>query len=183
MYFQNYGVNPFIDTTEDHLSTFALDVDTASYTLARRYVTDGNIPPADSVRVEEFVNYFDQGYPLPAGAAFGIYADGAPSPFQHDATQILRFGIQGYSVPDSQRKPATLTFAVDVSGSMAAENRLGLVKQSLHLLVDRLRPDDTVSLVVYGSDARGLLLPTSGEDRDAILRAIDALQPEVATNA
>lgn len=79
MFFEQYGVNPFVDTAEDHLSTFALDVDTASYAIARRYVTDGLLPPAEAVRVEEFVNYFDQGYTPPPDVAFAIYADGAPS--------------------------------------------------------------------------------------------------------
>lgn len=183
MFFEGYGVNPFIDTAEDHLSTFALDVDTAAYSLARRYLNDGLLPPAEAVRVEEFVNYFDQDYPTPPEVAFGLYADGAPSPFQFDGTYLLRVGVQGYRVPDEQRQPATLTFVIDVSGSMASENRLELVKQSLQLLVDRLRPDDTVAIVVYGSDARVLLNPTSGEDRATLLSAIYGLQPEDATNA
>jgi Ca-activated chloride channel family protein len=183
MFFRDYGVNPFVDVREDHLSTFALDVDTASYTLARRYVTDGNLPPAEAIRVEEFVNYFRQDYAAPDGTAFALFADGAPSPFQHDGTQILRFGIQGYSVPESERPPASLTFVIDVSGSMDMENRLGLVKQSLQLLVDRLRPSDTVAIVVYGSEARVVLNPTSGEDRGVILDAIYSLRPEGATNA
>jgi Ca-activated chloride channel homolog len=182
-YFEDYGVNPFIDTYEDNLSTFALDVDTASYSVARRYINDGHLPPADAVRVEEFVNYFDQDYPTPPDIAFGIYADGAPSPFHYDNSQILRFGIQGYEVPDYARKPASLTFVIDVSGSMDMENRLGLVKQSLQLLVERLRPDDSVAIVVYGSDARVVLYPTSGEDKGSILNAIYSLRPEGATNA
>jgi Ca-activated chloride channel family protein len=183
MFFQNYGVNPFIDTYEDHLSTFALDVDTASYSVARRYVEDGNVPPADAIRVEEFVNYFDPGYPTPPDVAFGIYADASPSPFHHDGTHILRFGVQGYKVPEYARKPASLTFVIDVSGSMDRENRLELVKRSLQLLVDRLRPDDTVSIVVYGSQARVVLVPTSGEDRATVLDAIYSLHPEGSTNA
>jgi Ca-activated chloride channel family protein len=183
MFFQDYGVNPFIDTYEDHLSTFALDVDTASYSVARRYVNDGNIPPAEAIRVEEFVNYFDPGYPTPPEVAFGIYADGAPSPFRNDGTYLLRFGIQGYEVPEYARKPASLTFVIDVSGSMGRENRLWLVKQSLQMLVDRLRPDDTVAIVVYGSRARVVLYPTSGEDRGTIMNAIYSLRTEGATNA
>lgn len=181
--FRDYGVNPWVESAGDHLSTFALDVDTASYTVARRYVMDGNLPPADAVRVEEFVNYFNQDYPAPPDIAFSIYADGAPSPFASDGTQILRVGIQGYQVPDDQRKPASLTFVIDVSGSMDMENRLGLVKQSLQMLVERLRPSDTVAIVVYGSTARVVLNPTSGEDRQAILNAIYSLYPEGATNA
>ena len=181
-YFQDYGVNPFEDPREDHLSTFALDVDTASYSVARRYVMDGLLPPASAVRVEEFVNYFDPGYATPQDVAFAIYADGAPSPFEA-GMHILRFGIQGYEVPEDERKPASLTFVIDVSGSMAMENRLGLVKRSLELLVDRLRPSDTVAIVVYGSEARTVLYPTSSEDKDYILQAIYSLETEGATNA
>jgi len=182
-FFQGYGINPFEDPLEDHLSTFALDVDTASYAVARRYVMDGNLPPADAVRVEEFVNYFDAGYPTPSDIAFGIYADGAPSPFHHDGSYILRLGIQGYEIDEKDRKPAALTFVIDVSGSMEMENRLGLVKQSLQLLVDRLRPTDSVAIVVYGTNARLVLNPTSGEDRQRILDAIFSLHTEGATNA
>ena len=108
MYFDDYGVNPFVDAYEDHLSTFALDVDTASYSVARRYVEDGNVPPFEAIRVEEFVNYFDPGYPTPPDVAFGIYADGAPSPFHKDGQHILRFGIQGYEVPEHARKSASV---------------------------------------------------------------------------
>ena len=181
-YFKNYGVNPFIDTRVDHLSTFALDVDTASYNIARSYVMDGNLPPAEAVRVEEFVNSFEQDYPIPPDVAFGIYADGAPSAFNSDGTLILRFGVQGYDIPAELRKPASLTFVIDISGSMGQDNRLGLVKQSLQLLVERLRPTDTVSIVVYSDNTRVVLFPTSGEDRTTILNSIYSLQTEGATN-
>jgi Ca-activated chloride channel family protein len=182
-YFRDYGVNPFVDSYEDHLSTFALDVDTASYSVARRYIMDGNLPPAEAVRVEEFVNSFDLGYPTPEEVAFGIYADGAPSPFHDDGSFILRIGIQGYQVPEWQRKPAALTFVIDVSGSMDRENRLELVKRSLQLLVDRLRPEDTVAIVAYGTQAYIVLEPTPGDDRETILQAIYTLRPEGSTNA
>ncbi len=182
MNFQNYGVNPFVDTSEDHLSTFALDVDTASYTLARNYIEQGRLPPADAVRVEEFVNYFKQDYTPPANVAFGIYADGAPSFYNSDGSYLLRFGIQGYTVPDAERQPANLTFVIDVSGSMALTNRLDLVKRSLELLVERLRPSDTVAIVVFGDSARVLLNPTRGDDQASILNAIYSLRPEGATN-
>jgi Ca-activated chloride channel family protein len=185
MFFQDYGVNPSIDTEDDHLSTFALDVDTGSYTVMRNYLSEGNLPPSDSVRVEEYVNYFDQGYPNPPPhQAFGIYLDGAPAPFtQTERYQMLRVGIQGYQVPAEERKDASLTFVIDVSGSMDMDNRLGLVKRSLELLVEQLRPRDSVSIVVYGSDARLVLEPTSGADKGRILEAIYSLQPEGATNA
>ncbi len=182
-FFEDYGVNPYIDAGEDHLSTFALDVDTASYAVARRYIRDGLQPPPEAIRVEEFVNYFDPDYPTPPEVAFGIYADGALSPFHTDGTYILRFGIQGYEVPEHARKPANLTFVIDVSGSMDRENRLGLVKRSLEVLVERLRPDDRVAIVVYGSQARVVLYPTRGSDAGTILQAIYSLWPEGSTNA
>ncbi|HEY9527320.1 MAG TPA: von Willebrand factor type A domain-containing protein [Anaerolineales bacterium] len=185
MFFENYGVNPSIDTEDDRLSTFALDVDTGSYTIMRNYLSEGNLPPADSVRVEEYVNYFEQGYPSPPPhQAFGIYVDGAPAPFtQSERYQMLRVGIQGYQVPEEERKDASLTFVIDVSGSMDMDNRLGLVKRSLELLVEQLRPYDRVSIVVYGSDARVVLEPTPGSDKGEILEAIYSLHPEGATNA
>jgi len=182
-YFRDYGVNPFVYAYEDHLSTFALDVDTASYSVARSYVMDGNLPPAESVRVEEFVNSFEQDYPNPPSVAFGVYADGAPSPFHDDGTYILRFGVQGYEVPELERKPAVLTFVIDVSGSMAEQNRLELVKQSLQLLVDRLRPQDSVAIVAYTTNAWVVLPSTSGENRETILEAIYSLEPLQTTNA
>ena len=182
--FQDYGVNPETDTVYDHLSTFALDVDTASYSVARRYINDGSLPPYDAVRVEEFVNAFDQGYEAPRDVAFSIYADGAPAPSGFDENAyIMRFGVQGYRVPEYDRKPSVLTFVIDVSGSMDMENRLGLVKRSLRLLVDRLDERDSVSIIVYGSSARAVLKPTSGDRKAAITRAIDSLEPEGSTNA
>jgi Ca-activated chloride channel homolog len=180
--FKDPGVNPYIDSRTDHLSTFAIDVDTASYTVARRYINDGSLPPIEAVRVEEFVNYFDPGYNPPASASFAIYADGARSPFSEDGTTLLRMGIQGYKVPDDQRKPVSLTFVIDISGSMNMENRLGLVKRSLHILVDRLHRNDLVSIVVFGSTARVVMEPTWGSNRDQIMWAIDSLQTEGSTN-
>lgn len=182
-YFQYYGLNPFEDPREDHLSTFALDVDTASYTVARRYLTDGMLPPAEAVRVEEFVNYFDGGYHSPERQAFAIYTDGAISPFDSEQVVLMRVGVQGYELREKERKPVSLTFVIDVSGSMAMEGRLELVKRSLQLLVERLYAEDTVSIVVYGSEARIILFPTSGAERGLILEAIYSLQPEGATNA
>ncbi len=182
MTFQDAGVNPFVDTYEDHLSTFAIDVDTASYTLAREYVQGGQLPPPEAVRVEEFVNYFDQGYQQPSGIAFGLFADAAPSPYLNDGTVIVRFGVQGYSVPGYARKPASLTFVVDSSGSMADGNRMELAKASLRMLLDQLRADDTVAIVAYSTTAWTVLEPTSAANRGAIFSAIDTLQPLQSTN-
>ena len=182
-FFKHYGVNPFIDTEDDHLSTFAMDVDTASYTVARRFLRDGHLPEPDSVRVEEFVNFFKQGYQLPEEEAFAIHVEGSPSPFGGPNHWLLRVGLQGRSVEAEERKDATLIFVIDVSGSMSRENRLGLVKRSLGLLVNELRPADRVGIVVYGSRGQVLLEPISGGNKDAIMESIDALQPGGSTNA
>ena len=158
-------------------------MDTASYTVARRYISDGNLPDPASVRVEEFVNYFDQGYAPPEDDAFAIHVDGGPSPFLAQDEILLRIGLKAREVADRSRPDASLTFVIDVSGSMARENRLGLVKQSLRLLVEGLRRDDTIGIVVYGTQARVLLEPTSARDAGTILDAIDSLEPEGSTNA
>ncbi len=182
-FFKHYGVNPFIDTEDDHLSTFAIDVDTASYTVARRFVQDGNMPHPDSVRVEEFVNFFDQGYAPPEEGAFAIHVDGSPSPFGGEKHWLVRVGLQGREIASDARKDATLVFAIDVSGSMGREDRLGLVKRSLRLLVDELRPTDEVGIVIYGSVGQVLLEPTDGGEKRSIISAIDRLEPGGSTYA
>jgi Ca-activated chloride channel family protein len=181
--FEDPGVNPFVDPDEDNQSTFGLDVDTASYTVARRFIDDGFLPDPASVRVEEYVNYFEQGYEPPEDETFAIVADGGPSPFLAEDEVLLRVGLKAREVADRSRPPASLTFVIDVSGSMAREDRLGLVKESLTLLVDELRRDDRVGIVVYGSQARVVLVPTSARDAGTILDAIDSLHPEDSTNA
>ena len=180
-FFKHYGVNPFIDTEDDHLSTFAIDVDTASYTVARKFVQDGNMPDPDSVRVEEFVNYFDYGYEAPEEGAFAIHVEGSPSPFGSEKHWLLRVGLQGETVSEEARKDATLVFAIDVSGSMAREDRLELVKESLRLLVDELRPEDEVGIVIYGDRGSVLLEPTDGGEKSSIMSAIERLSPGGST--
>ena len=182
VFFENYGVNPRIDTEDDRFSTFAVDVDTASYTIMRRLIGDGYLPDKDSVRVEEYINFFDQGYDAPTENAFAIHIDGAPSPYAENY-HLVRVGLQGYEVPAEQRSDVVLTFVIDVSGSMDMENRLELVKDALELLVDQLRPTDKVGIVVYGSRARVVLEHTPVENARAILRAIRGLRPDGSTNA
>ena len=184
MYFKGTGTNPFIDTEDDHLSTFAMDVDTGSYSVTRRYLTDGYLPPPEAVRVEEFVNTFDYNYDPPTEDAFAIHIDGAPSKFgEGKRLQLLRIGLQGRVIPSEHRKDAILTFVIDVSGSMSQENRLGLVKKALTLLVNQLRPTDKVGIVVYGSRGRLVLPHTGVEQRGKILAAINSLAPNGSTNA
>ena len=182
VFFEMYGVNPRIDTEDDHLSTFAIDVDTASYTVMRRFIRDGYLPDDDSVRVEEYINFFEQDYDPPEERAFAIQLEGSPSPFAKNY-HLLRVGIKGYEIEPEMRDDVVLTFVIDVSGSMDRENRLELVKDSLQLLVDELRPTDLVGIVVYGSEARVILEPTPVDERRTIMRAIQRLTPDGATNA
>lgn len=184
VFFTGHDTNPFIDTEDDKFSTFAMDVDTASYTVMRRYLRDGHLPPSEAVRVEEFVNAFDYNYKPPEDEAFAVHLESAPSKFgEGKRLQLLRIGIQGRVIPDTDRKDAVLTFVIDVSGSMDYGNRLQLVKQALQLLVNQLRPSDKIGIVIYGTDARVLLPHTSVVNREHILTAIRALVTEGATNA
>jgi Ca-activated chloride channel family protein len=176
------GINPFVDPDEDRVSTFALDVDSASYGIAQRYVADGYRPDRDSVRVEEWVNAFDHDYPPPRDATFAVAIDGGPTPFSEPDELVLRIGLQARDVRDRARDAAALTFVIDTSGSMEREARLETVKDALHELVDGLGRDDTVAIVTFGDDARVLLPPTSARDGGAIGRAIDDLRPGGSTN-
>jgi secreted protein with Ig-like and vWFA domain len=184
MFFEDYGTNPVTFAAEDHLSTFAMDVDTASYTISRSYIMDyDQLPPPESVRPEEFINYFPTSYEPPDKDAFAIHMDGAPSPFNRENRLLLRVGIQGQVIPPEDRDPALLVFVIDISGSMDMENRLGLVKESLEILVKQLRPDDRIGIVVYSDAARVVLAPTSAANQDVILTAIQALRTEGSTYA
>ncbi len=182
VFFREYGVNPFIDTEDDRLSTFGLDVDTGSYTVVRRYLRDGHLPPREAVRVEEILNFFDYGDRPPQRGDFELAAEGAPSPFaEGERYHVLRFAVTAREVAEEDRPPAQLVFVVDTSGSMARENRLGLVKKALDELLEHLRSDDRVGLVAYGSRGEVLLEPTA--DHEAIRAAIDRLHPAGSTNA
>jgi len=184
VFFKGTGTNPFIDTEDDAFSTFGMDVDTASYSVTRRFLRDELLPLSEAIRVEEFVNAFDYNYTPPSDETFAIHLEGAPSKFgEGKRLQLLRIGIQGRVIPDTDRKNAILTFVIDVSGSMDMENRLGLVKRALTLLVEQLRPEDKVGIVVYGTNARVVLPHTSIVNREHILTAIRALATEGATNA
>jgi Ca-activated chloride channel family protein len=178
--FEDYGVRPFVDTDDDPLSTFALDVDTGSYTVARRWLREGVLPEPAAIRVEELVNAFDYDYDAPR-SGLDLHVAGAPSPFDDDNV-LVRVGIQAEVIDDQDRANAALTFVVDTSGSMDRDDRLGLVKESLHELVDELDPADTVAIVIYGNDSSIVLEPTEAADDDRIHDAIDDLRPGGSTN-
>jgi Ca-activated chloride channel family protein len=178
--FEDYGYREFVDAEADPLSTFALDVDTGSYTVVRRWLDEGTLPPIEAVRPEEMINAFDYDYRAPR-RGLDLSIDGGPSPFDRDHV-LVRVGVQGEVVDDGDRPPAALTFVVDTSGSMDRDDRLGLVKRSLEVLVDELEPDDTVAIVTYESDAGIVLQPTPVADFDEILDAIDELEPGGSTN-
>ncbi|UCE25577.1 MAG: von Willebrand factor type A domain-containing protein [Candidatus Zixiibacteriota bacterium] len=182
MFFKNYGVNPFVDTEDDHLSTFAIDVDDASYIMMRSYLDRGALPPNEAIRTEEFVNHFKYNYPAPGEETFRIFFEGSPSKFGQNC-QMLKIGIKGLEIASENRKAANLVFVVDVSGSMGREDRLGLVRKALRLLVDELTVNDRVGIVVYGSSGQVILEPTSIKEKDKIISAIEKLYPSGSTNA
>jgi Ca-activated chloride channel family protein len=187
MFFRWYGDHAFQRAALDRLSTFAIDVDTASYTLARKYLAAGQIPPKEAVRTEEFVNYFkpDLGAPTD-GSPFAIWLEAAPSPFGNadgKSRWLLRVGVRAKDVAKEARPPLRLAFVVDTSGSMAQENRLELVKHGLRLLASQLDARDKIAIVRFASDASVVLQWTSAADRASIEAAIHGLSPNGSTNA
>ncbi len=179
--FQDYGIRDFVDTDDDPLSTFALDVDTGSFTIGRQYLDDGSLPPRESVRVEEYVNAFDYDYDEPRRESLGISIEGGPSPFDDD-NHLVRIGIQSERLDEDDRPAAALTFVIDTSGSMDQGGRLELVKEALEELVEELDESDTVAIVEFDDDPSIVLEPTRVDDVDDILRAINRLSPGGSTN-
>jgi Ca-activated chloride channel family protein len=177
-------VNPWVMTERDSLSTFALDVDTASYALCRRYILNGFLPPTGAVRMEEFINAFDYAYPQRDEAVFAVYAEGAPAPFApagQDLT-LLKVAVKARTVGRDQRRAAHLVFVVDASASMGQADRLPPVQSALGLLVDKLAEEDRVSLVSYANEARLHLEAVPAREKDRIRQTIDAIQPAGSTN-
>ncbi len=168
--------NPFVVVSNNPLSTFSIDVDTASYSNVRRFINEGQLPPKDAVRLEEMINYFTYDYPQPTGKTpFSISTEIAEAPW-NPTHKLVQIGLQGKRISTESLPPSNLVFLVDVSGSMDNLNRLPLVKSSLRLLVNELRAKDRVSIVVYAGNA-GLVLPsTPGNQKNKILNAIDKLQ-------
>ncbi|MEG7358162.1 VWA domain-containing protein [Pseudomonas citronellolis] len=174
--YQKLAQNPVHSVAEAPVSTFSIDVDTGSYANVRRLLNEGRLPPQGAVRLEEMLNYFPYAYAPPSDESpFGITTELAPSPW-NPHTRLLRIGIKASERSVEQLPPANLVFLVDVSGSMDRREGLPLVKGTLKLLVDQLRPQDKVSLVVYAGDSRVVLEPTSGKDKAKIRAAIEQLQ-------
>ena len=172
--------NPFLETSRAPLSTFSIDVDTASYANVRRYLNDGQMPPKDAVRIEELVNYFEYDYPQPIGnQPFSVNTETATAPWNRQH-KIVSIGLQGKKVSMEDAPPSNLVFLVDVSGSMNTPDRLPLVKQGLKHLANQLSAKDRVAIVVYAGTS-GLVLDSTN-NRGEILSAIERLEAGGSTN-
>jgi Ca-activated chloride channel homolog len=174
--------NPFMEVVQNPLSTFSIDVDTASYSNMRRFLDTGRIPPKDSIRIEELVNYFDYSYTGPKDEKpFAVHFELTEAPWEPEH-RLLRIGLKGREIEPGKRPAGNLVFLLDVSGSMENGNKLPLVKQSMRLLVDRLTESDRIAIVVYAGDTDVLLPSTSGNQKSKILQAIDRLHAGGSTN-
>lgn len=174
--------NPFIEVSRAPLSTFSIDVDTASYSNTRRFLNDGQLPPKDAVRIEELVNYFSYDYPQPVGTApFSVTTEVSEAPW-NKSHRLVHIGLQGKRIPSEQMPPANLVFLLDVSGSMNEPNKLPLVKSALKMLIEQLTARDRIAIVVYAGSS-GLVLPsTTGDRKGEILAALDRLEAGGSTN-
>ena len=174
--------NPFLDLRQNPLSTFSIDVDTASYANVRRFLNGGSLPPKDAVRIEEMLNYFTYHYEPPADdRPFAVHAEVAACPWQ-PKHRLLRIALKGREIALENRPASNLVFLVDVSGSMDSPDKLPLLKNALKLMIDKLGENDRVAMVVYAGSS-GLVLPsTSGQFKETILAALDRLQAGGSTN-
>jgi Ca-activated chloride channel family protein len=168
--------SPVKQVASEPVSTFSIDVDTASYSFVRRALNAGRLPPKDAVRVEEMINYFPYNYPKPetAEVPFQPTVTVTPAPWK-PTDKLVHIGIKGYDLTSAERPRANLVFLIDISGSMASLDRLPLVKNAFRMLVDELKPDDTVGIVTYASGSGIALEPTRIAQKSKILAAIDAL--------
>jgi Ca-activated chloride channel family protein len=173
--YQTLADNPVHAVAETPVSTFSIDVDTGSYANVRRFLNGGQLPPQDAVRLEELVNYFPYAYPLPKGdAPFGVHTELAATPWNPES-RLLRIAIKASDLRVEELPPANLVFLVDVSGSMDRRDGLPMVQSTLKLLVEQLRAQDKVSLVIYAGSSSVVLEPTSGSEKAKIRAAIDQL--------
>lgn len=180
--YQKQPENPVKAVAQEPVSTFSIDVDTGSYANVRRFLNNGRLPPKDAVRIEEIVNYFPYSYPLPQdGRPFAVHTQTVDSPWQPEA-KLVKIGIQAQDTAKKNLPPANLVFLVDVSGSMDSPDKLPLVKKALRLLTAQLRAQDKVTIITYASGEKLVLPPTSGKDKDTILRAVNSLEADGATS-
>ncbi|HYI78636.1 MAG TPA: von Willebrand factor type A domain-containing protein [Chryseolinea sp.] len=168
--------NIFREALKNPLSTFSIDVDAASYSNVRRFINNGQRPPKDAVRIEELINYFDYDYDQPINEdPFAIHTEISSAPW-NSAHKLVHIGLQGKSIPTEKLPPSNLVFLIDVSGSMDEPNKLPLLKSSFKMLVEQLRPQDHIAIVVYAGAAGLVLKPTAGSEKRKILAALDQLQ-------
>ncbi|NCF67290.1 MAG: DUF3520 domain-containing protein [Chloroflexi bacterium] len=168
--------NEFLEALSNPLSTVSIDVDTASYSNARRFINDSRLPPQDAVRIEEFINYFNYDYPQPEDEhPFSINVEVSEAPWSPDH-QLVHIGLQGLDVPKEELPDSNMVFLLDVSGSMNEPNKLPLVKRGFKLLVEQMSERDSVAIVVYAGAAGLVLPPTNGDNKAAILEAIENLE-------
>ena len=174
--------NGFLLTTNDPLSTFSIDVDTASYANVRRFINQGQLPPVAAVRSEELINYFHYDYPQPkADNPFSVTTEIGPAPWNEDH-KLMRIGLKARDIEKKNLPPSNLVFLIDVSGSMANPNKLGLLKKSMNLLVDQLGANDRVAIVVYAGQERVVLESTAGSEKVIIKQAINNLRSGGSTH-
>jgi len=176
---ENYATiheNGYKEVTKDPLSTFSVDVDRAAYSNVRRFLNSGQLPPVDAVRVEEMINYFNYEYKGPTNNhPFAVHQEMAVCPWNKDH-YLMKIGLKGREIPKDNLPPSNLVFLIDVSGSMSPANRLPLLKSAFQLLVEELRPQDKVSIVVYAGASGCVLEPTPGNQKQTILGALNRLQ-------
>jgi Ca-activated chloride channel homolog len=174
--------NPFLETARAPLSTFSIDVDTASYANVRRFLNQGQMPPKDAVRIEELINYFEYDYPQPMGnEPFSVNTEVAACPW-NTKHKIVQIGLQGKKVSLDNVPPSNLVFLVDVSGSMASDDKLPLLKDSMRVLVNQLKPQDRVAIVVYAGKSGLALSSTPASNKGEIISALSALESGGSTN-
>lgn len=171
--YKSWRENPRTSVTQEAVSTFSVDVDTGSYSNARRFLRNGTLPPAESIRIEEFINYFDYSYPKPQGQPFAVSYELAPSPLEN-GRHLLKIGVQAKEA-EHVNTPWNLVFLIDVSGSMATPDKLALIKNSLRVLVHAMRPNDSVAIVTYAGHSGVLLDATKIDQKERIINAIDSL--------
>ncbi|MCW8926685.1 MAG: von Willebrand factor type A domain-containing protein, partial [Xanthomonadales bacterium] len=181
--YQHFDTQGVMRVLSEPVSTFSIDVDTGAYSNMRRWLNQGQLPPEDAIRVEEFINYFSYAYPVPENrrVPFSVSTEMALTPW-NPKTRLLRIGIQGYNVPEEQLPASNLVFLIDVSGSMSSNDKLPLLQKALSMLVAQLHADDSISMVVYAGASGVVLPPTRGDHKAEILAALQQLQAGGSTN-